>query len=148
MRHGWDSRWTVESAAQVARELRQVSVLRVQAHRQAGQLVILRLRFCLRAAHKGRHTRHHKDMRRITPQPPRAGFDVTVELLRRVQPLMRGKDHLCRRRRQTAPILGLARLHDHRMALRAAVDVQRAFDLEMFALVIGVMHLGGIKELA
>ena len=26
MRHGWDSRWTVESAAQVARELRQVSV--------------------------------------------------------------------------------------------------------------------------
>ena len=64
-------------------------------------------------------------MRRITPQPPRTGFDVAIEFLRRVQTLMRSKDHLCRRRRQTAfgPLIPMFRPRADGVAVRRAITL-------------------------
>src|SRR4051794_39377 len=47
-----------------------------------------------------------------------------------------GEDDLADRRPEVAPLVGVAGLEDHRLALRRALDVQRADDLEVFALVL------------
>ena len=58
-----------------------------------------------------------------------------------------GKDHFGSGSRQPAPIFRLPRLHDHRKPFGRAGYGQRPFDLEMRALMVGVMHLARVKEL-
>ena len=75
----------------------------------------------------------------------RAALDVGVESAGGVEILLHGEDDLGGFRRQLAAVIGLARLHDHRMALRRALDHQRAAHREMPALVVEEMHLGGVE---
>ena len=70
-----------------------------------------------------------------------ARLEVVVEGAHLVLAALDGEHRLRPARRKVAPAIGAAGLHDHRMALRAARDRQRAARLDPAPLVIGVMHL-------
>ena len=77
-----------------------------------------------------------------------ARLQVGVELARRLELLRHGEQHLGGARRKLAAGVGLAGLHDHRLALRRARHHQRPAHREVLALVMQHVHLGRVEEQA
>lgn len=74
-----------------------------------------------------------------------AALDVRIERLRVVEPVLRGEDHFRAARRELAARVRRAGLHEHRMPLRRACDVQRAAHAEVRPVMIEHVQLAMIE---
>ncbi len=74
-----------------------------------------------------------------------AALDVRIERLRVVEPVLRGEDHFRAARRKLAAHVRRAGLHEHRMPLRRARDVQRAAHAEVRPVMIEHVQLAMIE---
>ena len=75
----------------------------------------------------------------------RAALDVGIEGAGGVEILLHREDDLGGLRRKLAAVVGLAGLHDHRMALPRALDHERAAHRKVLALVVEEMHLRRVE---
>ena len=110
------------------------------------QAAILVVRLLLRAADHRHEARHDPDGIRGAAEADRAAPDVGVELARLGDILLHGEHDVGRTRREIARGVRLAGLEHHGAALRRAVDIERAFDGEVLALVVEDVDLPGIEE--
>ena len=95
-----------------------------------------------------RHARHDLDLVRVAPVAGQPALHIAVEGLGVGQVLLGGEHHLGGAGGELAAGLGLAGLHDHRVALGRPRHVEGAFHREMLALVARRMHLVRVEELA
>ena len=110
------------------------------------QLVELCLRLGARGRHHGAQGRQDLQVIGLAAMFRHAALDVGIERLAGGLRAVDRVDDVGRRRSQLAALLGGARLHDDRMALRRARDVQRPANREEPALVIERMHLGFVEK--
>ncbi len=115
---------------------------------QCLQRVEFFLRFAFGAANHRKDAGHDLQRVGVAPERGKLPFHVRVERDRVVERLLRGEDHLGRARGQ--PRAGRRRpgLHDDRMALRRACNVQRPAHLEEPSAMIEHVALVGIEETA
>ena len=82
------------------------------------QPVVFCLRFGVGLADHGHDAGHHLDRVGRAAIGDGAPLDVGIKLLRRVEILLHGENHLRRFGGKVAAVVGLSGLHDHRMTLR------------------------------
>ena len=92
------------------------------------------------------HAGHHHHVVGVAALGGGAGLDVGVERLALLERGGVGEDALADRRAEVAALLGVARLEDHRLALRRPGDVERARDLEVLAPVVERVLPGRVEE--
>src|SRR5690606_6396260 len=76
-----------------------------------------------------------------------AAFDIAVKFLCIGQVLLCGKNHFSIFACKFSAIFGLSRLHNHRIALRWARDVEWSLDTKIFALMFWFVNFIGMEKL-
>jgi hypothetical protein len=99
------------------------------------------VRFFFRPPGKNGKTRHDLDRVGIPAQFRGARFDVGISAPRLVDGELRDEHHVREFGRKLASRIRTARLHQNGMALWRAVDVERAANREMLALVMKEVEL-------
>ena len=103
----------------------------LRAHLLVLHLARVLRRLLLGGAQDERRGRQDLEVLVATPELRQAPLHVGVELLARLQLRMAGEDRVGARRGELAPLLGVARLDDHRVALRAARGREPPRDVEL-----------------
>src|SRR5262245_15107183 len=127
----------------IARQVTERAVERAEAGQrveQRLQLVVLRLRFGARSADDWTKRRHDLEIVRLAAVFRHPPFDVGVVGARALSRAGYRVDDVGGGGAQLAPLFRSAGLHDHRMALWHARDIERTAHLEEPALVIQHMH--------
>ena len=93
----------------------------------------------------GHHAGHHLDGVRRPAVSRGAALDVGIEGAARFEILLHREGDLGGLAGKIAAVVGLAGLHDHRMALRRAVHGQRPAHRKVLALVVEEMKFGAVE---